>query len=84
MWSAAHAVETPEIVRMRFRLLLTWMPVQGMWGEGGPGTSGGSTSRSCPLHRPEAQIMAADALQLVRTPHQGSSIVALSGTSMGL
>lgn len=39
---------------------------QGMWGEGGPGTSGGSTSRSCPLHRPEAQIMAADALQLVR------------------
>ena len=39
--------------------------LQGMWGEGGPGTSGGSVSRSCPLHRPEAAIMAADALQLV-------------------
>ncbi len=44
-----------------------WM--QGMWGEGGPGTSGGSISRSCPLHRPEAQTMAADALQLVGAPH---------------
>ena len=39
--------------------------LQGMWGEGGPGTSGGSISRSCPLHRPEAVIMAADALLLV-------------------
>jgi len=39
--------------------------LQGMWGEGGPGTSGGSVSRSGPLHRPEAQVMAADALQLV-------------------
>ena len=42
--------------------------MQGMWGEGGPGTSGGSISRSCPLHRPDAHIMAADALQLVRRP----------------
>ena len=55
-------------MRMRVTSRLSWMPVQGMWGEGGPGTSGGSTSRSCPLHRPEAQIMAADALQLVRIP----------------
>lgn len=38
----------------------------GMWGEGGPGTSGGSVSRSCPLHRPESAAMAADALKLVR------------------
>jgi len=37
-----------------------------MWGEGGPGTSGGSVSRSCPLHRPESAAMAADALKLVR------------------
>ncbi len=44
---------------------LSIVSVQGMWGEGGPGTSGGSISRSCPLHRPEAQTMAADALQLV-------------------
>ncbi len=39
-----------------------------MWGEGGPGTSGGSISRSCPLRRPESALMAADALKLVRTP----------------
>ena len=38
----------------------------GMWGEGGPGTSGGGVSRSCPLQRPDAPTMAADALRLVR------------------
>ncbi|CAL8468278.1 g7818 [Coccomyxa elongata] len=38
----------------------------GMWGEGGPGTSGGSVSRSCPLRRPESALMAADALKLIK------------------
>ncbi|BDA43773.1 DNA polymerase eta [Coccomyxa sp. Obi] len=38
----------------------------GMWGEGGPGTSGGSVSRSCQLRRPESAPMAADALKLIK------------------
>ncbi|KAK9915303.1 hypothetical protein WJX75_007291 [Coccomyxa subellipsoidea] len=38
----------------------------GMWGEGGPGTSGGSVSRSCQLRRPESEPMAADALKLIK------------------
>ena len=35
-------------------------------GEGGPGTSGGSVSRSCPLQRPDAATIAADSLRLIR------------------
>ncbi|EIE19275.1 DNA/RNA polymerase, partial [Coccomyxa subellipsoidea C-169] len=38
----------------------------GMWGEGGPGTSGGSVSRSCQLRRPESQPMAEDGLKLIK------------------
>lgn len=37
-----------------------------MWGGGGPGTSGGSVSRSCALQRPEAASLAADALKLIK------------------
>ena len=44
-----------------------WVAQVGMWGEGGPGTSGGGVSRSCPLQRPDAPTMASDALKLVRT-----------------
>lgn len=43
-----------------------WIAQVGMWGEGGPGTSGGGVSRSCALQRPDAPTMAADALKLVR------------------